>query len=625
MRLKRLLYAIAIGLVLSCTSESTDQPVSNNDALQRKLLQGWNTWCNPNLTTQVKMPEGISLSILFRSKRQWPYWMTMNYVAGPKHDNIAEKITPYAHAYDGSYTELVLEWAGLKANVITAHDGKNLVCLYTPLELPEKPPILLYEAGFLWNFNGCTKKKEDKIFISTGDAELVVGATKPEVEYNLPLKSNYLSFESDEEIGFYTGSPKTMEQIKALINEKREEYNKNLEQYGNLAGTYQAMQSVMAWNLFYDAENKRGIASVSRIWNEAWGGYVIFDWDTYFAALMASLDFKELAYSNAIAITNGITDRGFIPNVEASYGVKSNDRSQPPVGSMVCKLIYDKYQEKWFLEEVFENLLTWNRWWDKERNNQGYLSWGSDPHPRGMEGHRLQAAKFESGLDNSPLFDEAVYNPETHMLELASVGLMGLYIADCKYLSEIAEILDRVEIVSELKSRAEKYSAKLEELWDEEDGIYRDKNLSTGKFSKHLAPTNFYPLIAGLPNQVRAKRMIDENFFNPELFFGEYMIPSIARNDPAYKDNNYWRGRIWAPMNFLVYMGLRNYDLPEARKTLAEKSLRLIQQEWNKNQRVYENYNAETGVGGDVRNSDSFYSWGGLLGFIALMENGYYK
>jgi len=102
------------------------------------------------------------------------------------------------------------------------------------------------------------------------------------------------------------------------------------------------------------------------------------------------------------------------------------------------------------------------------------------------------------------------------------------------------------------------------------------------------------------------------------------MMPSIARNNPAYKDNTYWRGRIWAPMNFLVYMGLRNYELPEARSILAEKSRNLILKEWNEKGRVHENYNAETGVGDDVRNSDSFYSWGGLLALIPLMEEGYF-
>ena len=66
--------------------------------------------------------------------------------------------------------------------------------------------------------------------------------------------------------------------------------------------------------------------------------------------------------------------------------------------------------------------------------------------------------------------------------------------------------------------------------------------------------------------------MVKEHLLNPDEFYGEWMIPSIARNDPAFKDQDYWRGRIWGPMNFLVYLGLRNYDLPEARTVLADKS-----------------------------------------------------
>ena len=155
-----------------------------------------------------------------------------------------------------------------------------------------------------------------------------------------------------------------------------------MKAYGDLSDAYEAMHTLLAWNAIYDPYNQRIITPVSRVWNENWGGWVLFDWDTYFTAAMYALDNKYHAYSNAIAITNEITEEGFIPNFAASLNNgKSNDRSQPPVGSMICKLIYDKYQDKWFLDEVYDNLLTWNRWWEKARDNQGYLSWGSDPQP----------------------------------------------------------------------------------------------------------------------------------------------------------------------------------------------------------------------------------------------------
>jgi len=129
------------------------------------------------------------------------------------------------------------------------------------------------------------------------------------------------------------------------------------------------------------------------------------------------------------------------------------------------------------------------------------------------------------------------------------------------------------------------------------------------------------PLLAGAATDEQARRMIDEHFFNPDEFWGEWLLPSIARNDPAYPDQDYWRGRIWAPMNWLVYLGLRNYPaLSNAQKALVEKSKALLLKEWQDKRHIHENYNADTGEGCDVESSDYFYHWGGLLGLIALRE-----
>jgi putative isomerase len=101
-------------------------------------------------------------------------------------------------------------------------------------------------------------------------------------------------------------------------------------------------------------------------------------------------------------------------------------------------------------------------------------------------------------------------------------------------------------------------------------------------------------------------------------------MPSISRDDPGYADQMYWRGRIWAPMNFLVYLGLRNYPLDKARRDLVEKSRALLLKEWREKGHVHENYNADTGEGCDKSaSSDALYHWGGLLGFIALIEEGF--
>ena len=611
----------------SCWTEKgiDNSKIDNNEKLQEYLLQGWNTWDNPNLLNFIYMPEGLSLRLNFRTTYRAPYPYFLNQTNLHSKESSQGIITPLAHSYDGRYIDMILTWQGMKARIQVARERRDIMILYTPIEVPENPHLMILETGILYNKRGRIEKNKSIIQADVSQKTFSMQSSAEELNIPLALPSPYICVNSTEETAFFTGYGRSLEKVKEYVKKRREIYEEQQSKYGDLASAHEAMRNLLGWNIIYDAFNNRAITPVSRVWSEAWGGYVLFDWDTYFTAAMFAADDKFHAYSNAIAITNSITPEGFVPNFASALGNASSfDRSQPPVGSTICKLIYSKYQDKWFLSEVYENLLSWNRWWDKARNNNGYLSWGSDPAEKVKDGFTKQAAMFESGLDNSPLFDEAVFNEEKHLLELASVDLMSYYIADCKALAFIAGELGKEEAKTELLERAEKYSVKLRELWDEQSGIYRDKNLLTNEFSKHLSPGNFYPMLAGVPTQEQAERMVNEHLMNPEEFFGEFMIPSISRNDPGFPDNEYWRGRIWAPMNFLVYLGLRNYDLPEARKLLAEKSLKLIMKEWNENHRVYENYNSVTGVGGDVKSSDNFYSWSGLLALIPLMEEGYW-
>jgi len=198
-----------------------------------------------------------------------------------------------------------------------------------------------------------------------------------------------------------------------------------------------------------------------------------------------------------------------------------------------------------------------------------------------------------------------------------------LYIADCNALTEIADALGKTTDAADLKQRASYYTKQLKTLWNEQAGIFLNKRLDTTASSYRLSPTNFYPLLAKACTQQQAERIIKEHYFNPDEFYGDYTMPSIARNDPAFKDNSYWRGRIWAPMNFLVYLGMLNYDLKAARTDLVGKSRDLLLKNWKATGGVFENYNAVTGIGDDVTNADGFYHWGALLGFMEFIDQGY--
>ena len=623
-----ILVILILFLCVSCFTEKDfkQEKIRSNKGLQLYMLQGWNTWSKTHLPTHVLMPEGLSVSLSFRKTFRNNYSEMISY--DKTWDSITipdEMIIPLAHNYNATFTHYKLIWEGLSADIQSTIDGEDLLILYSPDKLPENPHILILETGFLWGKPGVIEKKNNFVQAEVGTRAYSIGATANDMEIPLPLSSPYLSFESDKELGFFTGKSRNLEQIKKAIAKSEGKYKIENEKFGRLADVYNAMQNVLAWNLIYDAFNKRAITTVNHEWNEPWGGYVLLNGNPFFTGAMYAVNNNWHAYSNILALTNSVTPGGFIPSYTGALNNKSSfDRSQPPVGGLISMLIYKKFKQIWFLKESYENLLSWNRWWEKSRDNRGYLSWGSDPHIESPISNTKSAAILESGLENSPLFNDVVFNTQTHKLELASVDLMSLYIADCISLSEMAEILGKTTDKNELLKRAEKYTLKLKELWDENSGIYRDKDLLSNQFSTHLSPTNFYPLIAGIPTQEQASRMVNEYLLNPDIFFGEYMIPSVAKNNPAFKNDLNWQGGISPIMNFLVYLGLRNYDFPEARKLLADNSANILLKSWIREKRIYEFYNTSSGEGNDITNSGSFYTIGGLLALIPLMEEGYW-
>ena len=600
--------------------------------VQTRLATGWNTWDAHSVTTQVLLPDGLAIHVGLKHNSTLYSDAFLGDALIGRQTPGAEQVFPGPHSWEGSYTDLRLSWKGHDLRLQTAHEGENLVMLATPLPSPPLsavPATIVFSVNYLWDRAGNTVKQSGRIEARGPLHAITVYCTCENAaaaeDVNLPLGGAYLSTDFVAPVGISTGAPLGVEKIRAIIDRASEAYHQSVARNGMAADVVDAIQTVLGWDTIYEPEGRRVLSPVSRVWSVNWGGYVIFDWDTFFAATMASIGDRDLAYADAIETLRSETQQGFVPNYARSGDWKSSDRSEPPVGSITVLGIYQRFHDRWFLEEAFAPLLRWNRWWARNRDVQGYLAWGSDGNnaPADLDddarGTRAGAI-LESGLDNSPMYDDATYNTTTHTLEFADVGLMSMYIADCDALASIADNLGQAAAASEIRERATRYRAKLATLWNNDAGIFLNKDLHTGQFSSRLSPTNFYPLLAKAATPQQAEVMIKTHLLNPREFWGEWIIPSIARDDPAFKDQDYWRGRIWGPMNYLVYLGLRNYDEPELQRQFAEKSYALFLQEWKKNGHVHENYNGITGTGDDVASSDRFYHWGALLGYIQYLE-----
>ena len=199
--------------------------------------------------------------------------------------------------------------------------------------------------------------------------------------------------------------------------------------------------------------------------------------------------------------------------------------SQPPVGSTIAWKIYERFGEKWILEDIYQELSAWNGWWLENRLYQDYLTWG------GWKGADTQIAAWESGLDNSPMYNEQkmVHLEKVSLLDLADVGLMSLYVMDCQSMARIAKELGKKNEAKIFADRAKKYSDLTAKLWNEEEGIYLNRTLSSGEFSKRLSPTLFYPMLGDIPTKSQVTRMLDEHYLDVEEFYGEYVVPSLCK------------------------------------------------------------------------------------------------
>ncbi|MER7276102.1 trehalase family glycosidase [Dactylosporangium sp. NPDC000244] len=600
------------------------------DEVQARLARGWNTFDTRSLLTQVLLPEGLAVAL---GIKEYYRGNALHQVQIGRRDEDAEEVTLGPHAVDGSYTALTVRWRGIELDVETAHAGADLVILVTPRANQAQPATLTVSAGPLWNLPGSVRRAGEVLEASLPgrDEPLAVHTTAAPVDDPYAdLTGPYLAVRLDGPVGVSTGTARDLAGIEAAVAAGRERLRP--APAGTDAEHRDLIRDAIAWNTVYEPAGRRVVTTVSRLWNVGKrGGYALFCWDNYFNALLAGLFSADLAYANAVEMTRALTPDGFVPNVEQGTGRRTYDGSQPPVGAMVALQLYRRFGERWFLEEVFPGLLSWNRWWWRVRRDGDLLCLGStafEPQwPSPQDVPRINqhfGATCESGCDDHPIFADIPYDPQAGLLRAHDIGLNSEYAMDCEALADIAAILGRAAERDELRERGAAVAAGVERtLWQEDTGSYRSRRTDTGAYTRDISPMSFYPLLAGIGAGGRAARTVGRYLRDERYFGGRWAIPSTPRIDAESASHSYyWKGRVWPPMNFLVYLGLRRAGLAEERRWLAERSADVAMREWREARHVHENYSAASGEGCDKANSEPFHSWGALLSLIPLIESG---
>jgi Mannosylglycerate hydrolase MGH1-like glycoside hydrolase domain/PA14 domain len=134
-----------------------------------------------------------------------------------------------------------------------------------------------------------------------------------------------------------------------------------------------------------------------------------------------------------------------------------------------------------------------------------------------------------------------------------------------------------------------------------------------GGFLTRLTPMNFYPLAADTPDDERARQVL-QRLTNPKKFWGRYLLPTLAYDDPDYYQQEYWRGDVWGPPNYIVWQGIKKYASPAQITEFADRNVELFMTNWLAKGVCGENYLSTNGE----QQHDPHYTWGALLCLIGL-------
>lgn len=386
------------------------------------------------------------------------------------------------------------------------------------------------------------------------------------------------------------------------------------------SGMTEAVSEVMAWNAMYSKEIHRAYHSIAKTWNRNFGGWYLFFSDSCYQLLMATASGDvEMAEQNLDYALSAATADGNFAGMLSPYQ-KWVDRTQPPVLGFCLWMHYLWSGDLHAVERAYPVLRRAQDWYLSRRcdGEVRLIRLGTSPTGDGSYRGTKLAAKNETAMDNSPMYDEASFDRKTGLLEMYDVGISSQLALDIECTAQMAELLGREEEASALRETAAELRRDINRcLWNEADGIYANRHLD-GRFGL-TSPTSFYPLAAGVPDEARLEASIG-HIFDPAEFFTECPLIAINAKDPSARENCYWRGRTWAPQSFWTYLGLRRFGREEEAHKLADRAVCYFEKHWTDERRSFENYNPFTGEGTDTVDSQPFYSWTALLPLIWSLE-----
>jgi hypothetical protein len=298
-------------------------------------------------------------------------------------------------------------------------------------------------------------------------------------------------------------------------------------------------------------------------------------WDSAMHALAYRYVDPELARNQLRSMLACQLEDGMLPDAVYDEGVISEishpfraEVTKPPILAWTALKLHETDPNIEFLREIYVPLVRWNAWW---------FSMNDDD----VDGLAQYNHPYSSGLDDSPLWDDEmpVESPDLNTYLCVQMGSLAM----------MAEALGMEAESKMWRRRAESIVHRMiEHFWDPEAGLFWATHHHEP--IRVRTPFNLYPLWTGqLPDHIRHR--IIEHLTNPDEFWGKYLLPSVARNDPHYESDTMWRGPVWVNINYFFIEALEQIGEHALARELRDKTLALIME----HDSIYEYYHAENG------------------------------
>ena len=636
-------------------------------ALQRSLARGWGLWLHDSLLAAVQLPSAVRFDLHLCALAAGGGNCALRAIQDDGNVRVG------LHANDRSIAQFYLAFGGANASVSVLGGGQDLQVLVEPVSCNGGADCSGYafavSGSMLWLRAGAISSDAASLNARPLGLPAVtlrgasVGAAPPvdpgQLMPNVTARPFLAVSLAAGAVAFSTLGPSapSVAAVQAAAAAAAAAEVARYAHYGDaLAEAAQGVQAAVSWNMIYTPAELGPFPPVSRAWSSddpaptdvdaAQWSYVIFAWDNMFASLLAGLTSRDLAYSSLIQAVRSKSAAGFTPNYGGG-GAKSVDRTEPPLGGRVLLEFFRKFQDAWIVELLLDDFIDNLDWFWRRRRLPplGLIALGSDPVPSyappdWLGVNQMQGARFESGLDNSPMYDGPSYfNNVSHQMQAYDVGMSSLFVAEAAAVATLARAVGRDADAAALEAQAAQVRALIAStLWDEGAGTFKNFITANNTLSTRVSPTSFYALAAHAATDAQAARMATEWATNASRFclsaswpagVGDgcfWGLPSISADDPAFPALGYWRGFVWGPMAQLTFWSFREYAhvpaVAAAQAALVAQMKAAFLEQWRLHRHVCENYDPRKGA--TECTGSLFYSWGALTALLSFEAAGVY-